>query len=216
MLSESCLHKKPRRRTSDIKNFKTWKTSPWCLSPSCYTFIEEGLRERWQRRKDVQKSCKLTSVFQVGVWCPIIFIWAAPLLTRVTHSCLHPSLLQPKNTNMVFCLFFKVVKHDSNTMFMRNPAVLLTPGLWCVLSGRPNRLPPWPPCRGEAVADDSRLGDWAIMGEFGVEVSAPVSVRRCSSLCLCCCSIWHTTTCCSWRKRGTFSVNWERVYIWEF
>lgn len=22
---------------------KTWKTSPWCLSPSCYTFIKEGV-----------------------------------------------------------------------------------------------------------------------------------------------------------------------------
>lgn len=86
---------------------------------------------------------------------------------------------------------------------MRSPAVLLTPGLWSALSCRPNRLPPWPPCRGEAVAEDSRLGDWAIMGEFGVEVSAPVSVRRCSSLCLCCCSIWHTTTtCCSWCGTG--------------
>lgn len=85
----------------------------------------------------------------------------------------------------------------------------LTPGLCSVLSCRAKRLPPWLPCRGEAVADDSKLGDWAIMGEFGVEVSAPVSVRRCSSLCLCCCSIWQTTTCCSWRKSGSkLSVHW--------
>lgn len=109
----------------------------------------------------------------------------------------------------------------TNTISKRNPAVLLTPGLWSALSCRPKRLPPWQPCRGEAVAEDSRLGDWAIMGEFGVEVSAPVSVRRCSSLCLCCCSIWHTTTCCSWwrgrrqRVYGMFRtpVNWERFYI---
>lgn len=72
---------------------------------------------------------------------------------------------------------------------------LLTPGLWSVLSCRPNRLLP---CIGEAVAEDSRLGDWAILGEFGVEVSAPLSARRCSSLCCCCCRSWHTTTCCSW------------------
>lgn len=81
--------------------------------------------------------------------------------------------------------------------FLSPPFSPAAPGLWSALSCRPKRLPPWPPCRGEAVAEDSRLGDWAIMGELGVEVRAPVSVRRCSSLCLCCWSIWHTTTCCS-------------------
>lgn len=115
----------------------------------------------------------------------------------ITHSCLHPFLLQPES-KANDTVFLTVLPLKTYTVQGRNLAVLLTPGLWSALSCRPKRLLPWPPCRGEAVAEDSRLGDWAIIGEFGVDVRAPVSVRRCSSLCLCCCSIWHTTTCCSW------------------
>lgn len=135
-------------------------------------------------------------------------------VTQVTHSCLHPSLLQTENTVTGFLfLNFPNWKHDSIYKWTEKPVVLLTPGLWSALSCRPKRLPPWPPCRGEAVAEDSRLGDWAIMGELGVEVRAPVSVRRCSSRCLCCCSIWHTTTCCSW-WRGRASL-WGVQDTWE-
>lgn len=57
-------------------------------------------------------------------------------------------------------------------------AVALTPGLWSAPSCRPKRPPPWLPWRGEAVAEDSRLDDWASSGELGVEVRAPLSVRR--------------------------------------
>lgn len=96
-----------------------------------------------------------------------------------------------------------------NTLW--NPAAIPTPGLWSTLSCRPKRPPTWLPCRGDAVADDNRLGDWEIKGELGVELSAPVSVRRCSSLCLCCCSIWHTIACCSWRRRRALQVNWSVI-----
>lgn len=78
MLSESCLCKKPRR-TSDIKNFKMWKKSPWCLSPSSYTFI----RETWQRRKDV-KNVDLSSSRCVKT---CIFIWQSPVLVSTLLSC---------------------------------------------------------------------------------------------------------------------------------
>lgn len=88
MLSESCLHKKPMKRTSDKKNSKTRKTSPWCLSPSCYTFIKEGLRWRWQRRKAGQKSCKLTSGLQVGMWGLITSF-------ELLLCCRHPFLSPP-------------------------------------------------------------------------------------------------------------------------
>lgn len=124
-------------------------------------------------------------------------MWAAPVWNK--H---HPFLSPPFSpaalkTQFHNCSHFWITTYAT---VVRNPAVLLTPGLWSALSCRPKRLPPWLPCRGEAVAEDSRLGDCVIMGEFGVEVSAPV--RRCSSLCLCCCSIWHTTTCCSWWGTG--------------
>lgn len=139
-----------------------------------------------------------------GLWCPVSSFELllcdeeiSPILVSTFLSC----SLKTQLHNVSY--ISKTENITTYTVVMKSPAALLTPGLWSALSCRPKRLPPWPPCRGEAVAEDSRLGDWAIMGEFGVEVSAPVSVRRCSSLCLCCCcSIWHTTSCCSWWGQG--------------
>lgn len=118
-----------------------------------------------------------------------------PASKNQIHPFLSP-LFSPaawKQRENVSC--FSLATHEEQPGILRRS---LTPGLWRELSCRPNRPPAWPACIGEAVAEDSRLGDWATLGEFGVEVSAPLSVRRCSSLCCCCCRIWHTTTCCSW------------------
>lgn len=118
-----------------------------------------------------------------------------PVSKNQFHPFLSP-LFSPaawKQWHNISC--FSFVMHDGQQGILRWS---LTPGLWRELSCRPNRLLPWLACIGEAVVEDSRLGDWATLGEFGVEVSAPLSVRRCSSLCCCCCKIWHTTACCSW------------------
>lgn len=188
MLSESCLHKKNYEKNLWYQEFQNTKN--FTLSPSCFTFIKRVYDEK-------EKSLDLTSSGQHLM--PDIFIWAASVLKQIHHPFLSP-LFSPAAWKHNHRTYFNISVRVY-TSIMRHPAEVLTPGLWSALSCRPKRPPPWPPCRGEAVAEDSKLGDWAIMGELGLEVRAPVSVRRCSSLCLCCCSIWYTTICCSWRGR---------------
>lgn len=81
--------------------FKTRKTSPWRLSPSCYTFIKEGVK----RRREKERRSKVPQFFQVDV-TPNVFMWAALVSpAEVTRSCLRPSLLQTEN-KITSSLFF--------------------------------------------------------------------------------------------------------------
>lgn len=93
--SLKAAYTKTYEKNLGYKEYKNTKTSPPCFSPSCYTFIKEGVR--WRRRKErCLKSLKGGPQFFKLALMPNIFIRAAPVPWRhVSRSSLHLSLLQP-------------------------------------------------------------------------------------------------------------------------